>query len=209
MLIQGGTMRSGRFRTLSVVGLYWISSNSRLRWTTPPGVVARFRPSSKSLRRRLPDLQVAVPCLDVLGEHVHAANQIVGVGADRFAKQFGIGQDEVRRRNRVGDLADIKRGLQPGVRIDVLGVLDHIGGPAAGDEIELLDEIENLVARPVGIDEALVARIGLDRRRRGLAHHPLQRTRPKVSCNRTKAAVRPRSSAPDRKPSTRPPSRGS
>ncbi len=42
-------MSSGRFQTFGVVGVYWISSNSSLRWITAPGVVARFSPTLNAL----------------------------------------------------------------------------------------------------------------------------------------------------------------
>src|SRR3954452_25295217 len=35
---------SGTSRTVSVVGAYWISSKTSVRWTTDPGVAAMFPP---------------------------------------------------------------------------------------------------------------------------------------------------------------------
>ena len=49
MLIQGGRISSGVWCTVSVVGAYWISSISRLRCTTLPGVSARLRPGAKAV----------------------------------------------------------------------------------------------------------------------------------------------------------------
>ena len=46
--MQGGTITSGRLRTRAVVGAYWMSSISSLRYTTLPGVTARLRPTSKA-----------------------------------------------------------------------------------------------------------------------------------------------------------------
>ena len=45
-MIQAGTIRIGSGCTLSVVGAYWMSSISRLRNTTLPGVVARSLPTT-------------------------------------------------------------------------------------------------------------------------------------------------------------------
>src|ERR1700730_7695509 len=45
-MIQAGTIRIGSGRTLGVVGSYWMSSISRLRNTTLPGVVARSLPTT-------------------------------------------------------------------------------------------------------------------------------------------------------------------
>ena len=47
--------------------------------------------------------------------------------------------------SRVGDLPHIELGLLPGVRIEVVGVADQLIGPAAGEQIGLLEEIEELV----------------------------------------------------------------
>ena len=73
----------------------------------------------------LADAQRAVAGLDVLGQHLHAANQIVTVGCQRLAQHFRIGHHEVRRRDRVGNLMDVELGLLAGVRIDALGVLTN------------------------------------------------------------------------------------
>ncbi len=45
-MIQAGTIRIGSGATVEVAGLYWISSISRLRNTTLPGVTATLRPTS-------------------------------------------------------------------------------------------------------------------------------------------------------------------
>ena len=49
-MIQAGTISTGSANTVSVVGLYWISSISSLRNTTSPGVMATSSPTVK--RRR-------------------------------------------------------------------------------------------------------------------------------------------------------------
>ena len=46
-MIQAGTIRTGSAITLSVAGLYWISSISSLRNTTSPGVMATSSPTVK------------------------------------------------------------------------------------------------------------------------------------------------------------------
>ena len=47
-MIHAGTISSGSARTVGVVGSYWISSISRLRNTTWPGVSATVSPGRKS-----------------------------------------------------------------------------------------------------------------------------------------------------------------
>ena len=98
-------------------------------------------------------------------QHVHAAHEVFGVRRQRLAQQFRIGQHEVRRRNRVGDLLDVKLGLLPRVRVDAVGVLDQLVAPLRGQQIGLLEEIEELVLRPFRIGKALVLRVGRGDRR--------------------------------------------
>ncbi len=44
-MIQAGTSSTGSANTVSVVGLYWITSIRRLRNTTWPGVTATVSPT--------------------------------------------------------------------------------------------------------------------------------------------------------------------
>ena len=60
------------------------------------------------------------------------------------------------------DLLDVEAGLVAGVLVEPFGVLDQVGRPARGDEIGLLEEIEEGVAAPFRVLEALVAAFGLD-----------------------------------------------
>ena len=71
----------------------------------------------------LADAQRAVAGLDVLRQHLHAAHEIVAVGGQRLAQHFRIGEDEIRRRHRVGDLLDVEFGLLARMRIEAVGVL--------------------------------------------------------------------------------------
>ena len=164
MLIQGGTISSGVRSTFSVVGVYWISCISSFWKITLPGVVAMLTPTTRLDGIGLADAQRAVSGLDVFGQHLHAANQIVAVGRQRLAQHFRIGEDEIRRRQRVGDLLDVELGLLAGVRIEAFGVAHQILRPLRGQQIKLHHEIEELVRLPLGILEPLVARRGLDRR---------------------------------------------
>ena len=47
-MIHAGTISTGSGRTVSVVGVYWISSISSLRQTTRPGVTATCTPGLKA-----------------------------------------------------------------------------------------------------------------------------------------------------------------
>ena len=128
----------------------------------------------------LADLEVAVAGFDVLGQHVHAAREVGGIGAERLAQQLRIGQHEVRRRDRIDDLANVELSLLLGQRVEPLGVLDQVVGPFHRQQIGLLEEIEELVARPFRIGKALVARVGRRHRLRIFARHALHRSGPEI-----------------------------
>ena len=103
-MIQAGTIRTGSGCTVSVVGVYWMSSISLLRYTTLPGVVARS----------LPTLKVSVP---TGGRPLAARSQsstkfqnprtrFCPASALRLAQDLGVCQDEVRRGEDVEHLTE-------------------------------------------------------------------------------------------------------
>ena len=108
----------------------------------------------------LADLEIAVAGLDVLAQHVHAAHEVFRIRRQRLAQQFRIGEHEIRWRDRVGDLLDVELRFLAGVLVDAGGVFDQPLAPLRGEQIGLLEEIEELVLRPLRIGEALVLRVG-------------------------------------------------
>ena len=64
-----------------------ISSFSKI---TLPGVTARLRPTSNFAASDWPNFQVAAAGLDVLRQHVHAAREILRVGAERLTYSSGL-----------------------------------------------------------------------------------------------------------------------
>ena len=125
--------------------------------------------------RRLPPSR-----LDILRQHLHAAHQIVAVGRQRLAQHFRIGENEIRRRQRVGDLLDVELGFLAGVRVEPFGFAHEIVRPPRRQQIGLHHEIEKLVRLPFGIGEPLVARRGRNRGRRFLADQAPHRRAPEV-----------------------------
>ncbi len=91
--------------------------------------------------------------------------------------------------DRVGDLFDIERGLRPRVLVDFARRVTMPLGPLHAEQIELLEEIEELVLRPFRIGEALVLRIGRDRRRRLFAGHAFGRDRPQIEKGAAEAGL--------------------
>ena len=70
--------------------------------------------------------------------------------------------------------------LEAGVLVDVLGLVDKGFGPARGQEIGLLDEIEERVLRPFGIAEAVVLGVGHGDRLRLVALQALEGADPQA-----------------------------
>ncbi|MGY4370343.1 hypothetical protein ACVW1A_006408 [Bradyrhizobium sp. LB1.3] len=126
------------------------------------------------------DLQDALAGCDVLGQHLQAAREIFAVAGHRRAQHLRIGQHEVGRRQRVGDLLDVELGLAAGLRIEPLGVAHQLMREFRREQIELHHEIEELVRLPFRIGKALVARRGRDRGRSVLASHAARRRAPEV-----------------------------
>ncbi len=129
---------------------------------------------------RLANAQVAAAGLDVLGQHLQAPHQVLTALGERRAQKLRIGGEEVRRRQRRGDLTQIELRLLAIVRIEIVRPLDQIVRPARGQHIGLLDEIEIGIVAPRGVGEALVAQVGRDDRGRLFALEPLQGYGPEI-----------------------------
>ena len=103
--------------------------------------------------------------------------EILALGGKRLAQQFRIGQHEIRRRDRIADLLDVERGLLPRLLVD-FGLAHQALAPLHGEQIDLLEEVEELVLRPFRIGESLVLGIGRDHRGGRLAGHALGHAAP-------------------------------
>ena len=116
----------------------------------------------------LTDAELAAASGDIAGEVLETLDQVRAIAGQRQLQDLGIGEGEIRRRQRIGDLIDIEARHVLGVRVADIGIGHRVLGPAHGQQIGLLQEIEDLVLLPVGVEEALVAGFGarhrLDRR---------------------------------------------
>ena len=81
-------------------------------------------------RVRLANPQVAMSRMDVLGQHLQAPHQVLAALGERRAQKLRVGGEEVRGRERGGDLPQVELRLLAIVRIELVGVLDQIVGPA-------------------------------------------------------------------------------
>ena len=95
----------------------------------------------------------------------HALHQIRRVGSERGAHHFRVGaaRSSTARRPRASARDRTGRASSRLV-VDALGLAGEVLGPARGEEISLLPEIEELGIRPVRVLEAIVAWLWLDHR---------------------------------------------
>ena len=109
-----------------------------------------------------------------------------------LAEQLRVGRQEIRRRERAGDLLDVEARLVARVRRRGLGLLDQSLGPARGDEIGLLEEIEEGVLAPFGVAGSACPSVGRDDRLGCSPWTRLQRRVPRGRRTGCRAASAPR-----------------
>ena len=99
---------------------------------------------------------------EILGEMRMPCTKFSALVASVVRTTSGLVKREIRGRERREHLVQIEQGLLARLVVDTFGVARDVLGPARGDEIGLLPEVEELAVRPVGILEAVVAGLGLD-----------------------------------------------
>ena len=93
-----------------------------------------------------------------------AGEQADRPGVDRAADRLGIGEGEIGGAERVEIGAGVEFGAGAGGLVNPFGLGDEIGGLLRGEQIGLLEVIEDRVLAPGGIAEAPVAALGGDDR---------------------------------------------
>jgi hypothetical protein len=124
------------------------------------------------------DSQLAATFLDVAQQVVEALEQVLAVALDGFAQDFRIGHGEVRRRQGVDELAGEEVHFLARDFVEVFDTADRLMDVARGNQVGLLDEVEQEMLFPLGIGEALVALLRLCHRRALHAHHAHRRMLP-------------------------------
>ena len=142
MLIQGGTIRSGRFRTCSVVGLVLDQLHHSILVDDLAGGDRQVLADLELGRVGLPNFEVTAAALDVFGEELHAPHQVLTIGRESLVEQLRVREHPVRWRNRIDDLRHIEPGLVPGVGIETFGRIDQGFGPVRGDQVRLSQQVE-------------------------------------------------------------------
>jgi hypothetical protein len=128
----------------------------------------------------LADRQLAAAALQVGGEVLHAAHQALALALHHLAQGGGVGDQEVRRREGVGQHLGEELDPALGVGIDAFGLRDQVVQPVRRQQVALLHHVEHRVGRPVGIAEPLVALGGGDHGLGRLAGHLAGRRLPQV-----------------------------
>ena len=165
MLIQGGTISSGRWWTCSVLGAYWISCISSFWNTTLPGEVATFLPTAKAssslmliCRRPLPRSRSSSRCCRPSSRFWPPVSLALRSTAGLVSTKFdgATALDELAREEV--DLV-LLAPLEP------RHVLDQPAQPARREQIGLLDVVEDQILAPGLVLEPPIAALGRDHRR--------------------------------------------
>ena len=117
------------------------------------------------------DAQLAVAFLDVAQQVVEALEQVLAVRLDGLAEDLGVGHGEIRRRERIDELAGEEVDLLLAVLVQTVDATNRVVDVAGGDQVGLLDEVEQEMVFPLLVLEALVVLGRLRDGRSVHAHH--------------------------------------
>ena len=118
------------------------------------------------------DAQLAVTGFNVVQQVVQTLDQVLAVRLDGFTEDFRVGQREVGGRQGVDVLTGEKIHLGLGGFVEAIGTGHGVMDVASGDQVGLLDEIEQEVLFPIFVLETVVTLFrGGDRGSVGHAHH--------------------------------------
>jgi len=126
------------------------------------------------------DHETTLAAIQILEHVLQPVDEILALGVDGRAQHLGIGQNEIRWRDRVDELPRVEIDLARGFIIEPVDLLHRRLQPARREQVALLDVIEERVLLPGGVLEAAVAWLGLGDRRRLAAEKALCRARPEA-----------------------------
>ena len=136
------------------------------------------------------DLQAAATLLQVLQEMAKAVQQVLAVAVAGLLEHGRIAEREVARRQRRGHLAGVEIDLLLVLGVQTLDVAEHVVHPARGEQVGLLDVVEDERLGPGFVLEATVAPFRLDQGLRFLPGGPLQRIVPELQAVLPEAHLR-------------------
>ena len=173
-------MSSGRCRTVSVVGAYWMSSMRSFAQNDLAGCRGHVAAELQLGRIALADFQIAFADLDVFREQLHTAQQVLAVLGKRLLQKDGVSGDEIRRRRRARDLPHPEFCLVFRQSIDAIAARNDIGGPMGRQRMRLAEKIEQRAVAPLRGGKPFVGRIGRDDGCRALTREPAERLAPEI-----------------------------
>ena len=104
------------------------------------------------------DAQLALAALEVAQQVLQALHQVLAAGLDGRPQHFRIGEQEIGRRHRVDELAGVEIDLLRRLVVEAVHLPHRLLHPARGQQVGLLDVVEELVLFPGRILEAAVVR---------------------------------------------------
>ena len=108
---------------------------------------------------RLADGQLALAALDIGQQIVQPLDQIFPIGGDGGLQHLGIGEREVGGGQRIGELAGIEGHAAALARVQAVQLAHHLLHRIGGEQIALLDEVEDFVLAPgIGLEAPVAGR---------------------------------------------------
>ena len=104
----------------------------------------------------LADQELALAAIEVGQHHLEAAHEVFALLLDGRLEHLRVQREEVGRVHRLDELPGIERGLAPGLGVHVADGADRVLDPARGQQVGLLEILEERVLAPLLVGEALV-----------------------------------------------------
>jgi hypothetical protein len=116
----------------------------------------------EGLAIRHADAKIAFATFQVGQQVGETLQQVLATGFHRLAQHLRIGQQEVAGAQRIDELAGIEIDLLRHLWIEPVDILHHVGDETRGEQVALLDKVEDLVVLPSLVLETAILGIGLD-----------------------------------------------
>jgi hypothetical protein len=116
------------------------------------------------------DMQPALAALQVAQQVLQTLHQVLAAGLHGGPQNFRVGEQEIAGRHRIDELAGIEIHLLRRLVVEAVHIAHRLLHPARGQQIGLLDVVEELVLLPGRVLEAAVVGRRAVSRWRILAH---------------------------------------
>ena len=126
------------------------------------------------------DRELAFAAVEIFKQIVKTLDQVLAIALQSGAQHFWIRQHEIRWCERIGKLLGVELDLPTRLRIEIFDLGDGSLQPVRGQQIGLLDEVENLIFLPVLVLETFVSSGWCDDRLDFATHHPARRAFPQT-----------------------------